>query len=244
MPEADNARAHGQRVVGLFGNIAGVYDLLNRVFSLGIDALWRKQLADACRPALQTASVEGPVTILDLAAGTLEVTKELAVRYPAATIVAADFCLPMLRVGQKKKALRKAKVLPVVGNALGLPLPDSSIRAITVAFGLRNFKPREEALQEAYRVLQPGGILCVLEFGSARDRILFGLYNWYLANVLPFAGRLVSKDKEAYQYLADTILAFPSAGELCREFEATGFAQVGFTRHTGGIVCIHSGRKQ
>ena len=258
MPKAGKARtpqaipaeanAHGQRVVGLFGNIAGVYDLLNRVFSLGIDALWRKQLAEACRPAIQAALVDGagsaaPVVILDLAAGTLEVTKSLATRYPAATIVAADFCLPMLRVGQKKRALRKATVLPVVGNALCLPLPDASIRAITVAFGLRNFRPREKALQEAFRVLQPGGMVCVLEFGSARDRILFGLYNWYLANVLPLVGRLASKDKEAYQYLADTILAFPSAGELCREFEAAGFAQVGFTRHTGGIVCIHSGRK-
>ena len=239
-----DASVHGQKVAGLFGNIAGVYDLLNRVFSLGIDALWRKKLAEACRPAMQGASGAAPVVILDLAAGTLEVTKELVVRYPDATILATDFCLPMLKVGQNKKPLRGARVLPVVGNALSLPLADSSVRAITVAFGLRNFKPRGMALKEAFRVLQPGGMVCVLEFGSARDKILFGLYNWYLARVLPLVGRLASRDKEAYQYLADTIQAFPSADELCREFEDAGFVQVGFTRYTGGIVCIHCGRKQ
>ena len=235
------ARAHGQKVAGLFGNIAGVYDLMNRIFSLGIDALWRKKLAEACRPALAMGA--GPKVVLDLAAGTLEVTRELVARYPGAAVLAVDFCAPMLRVGQRKKALQGALVYPVVGNALCLPLPESSVCAITVAFGLRNFRPRQEALKEAWRVLQPGGMLCVLEFGSARDRILFGLYNWYLANVLPLVGRLASKDREAYQYLADTIVAFPSAEELCREFEGAGFTQVGFSRYTGGIVCIHSGRK-
>lgn len=235
------AAVHAQKVAGLFSGIAGVYDGLNRVFSLGIDALWRKALAEACRPAV--LKFRGDTPLVDLAAGTLEVTKELVARYPGNPVLAVDFCLPMLQQGRYKKALQGAKVTPVVGSALALPLPDSSVGAITVAFGLRNFKPRSVALAEAYRVLKPGGLVSVLEFGSARDKILFGLYNWYLTTILPWVGRVVSKEEGAYQYLADTIVAFPSADELCTEFEAAGFQQVRYQRHTGGIVCIHCGTK-
>jgi len=230
---------HARRVQGLFTSIAGIYDIMNRIFSLGFDALWRKSLADAVLPATAHADA----VILDLAAGTLEVTVELVRRHPESRILAADFCPTMLSAGRKKIALYP-NISLLAGDACALPLPDSSIDAITVAFGLRNFKPRSLALAEAARVLKPGGMLAVLEFGSARDRILFGVYNWYLARVMPLIGRLVSKDKGAYQYLAETIAAFPSAEELAEEFAAAGFSDSVFSRYTAGIVCIHTGRKR
>ena len=238
LPAEKADTGHARNVQGIFNHIAGIYDIMNRVFSLGFDALWRKSLAASILPATLSADA----VLLDLAAGTLEVTVELARRYPKSRILAADFCPTMLRAGQKK-IVPYPRVSLLAGDACTLPLPDNSVEAITVAFGLRNFKPRSVALAEAMRVLKPGGMLSVLEFGSARDRILFGVYNWYLAHVLPLAGRLVSKDKGAYQYLAETIAAFPSAEELCGEFADAGFSDIVFSRHTAGIVCIHTGRK-
>ena len=228
--------SHASKVTGLFSHIAGMYDAYNRIFSLGFDALWRKKLVESVEPALPR---EGAI-ILDLAAGTLEVTKKLASRYPETRIMAADFCASMVEKGLPKiKEQHGRTILPLVADALTMPLADKSVDAITVAFGVRNFKPRETALEECYRVLKPGGRLCILEFGSAQDKILFGVYNWYLKHVLPFFGKLLSKDADAYQYLADTIVAFPSADALAEECREAGFARVHHQKYTAGIVRIH-----
>ena len=234
-------RAYTREVTSLFSAIARVYDPLNRVFSLGLDAWWRKRLVRAVRPF--PPSPTG--VILDLAAGTLEVTVELARRYPHIVLLAADFCRPMLVRGLPKLRRHPHTVVhTVVADGRRLPLPDASVDAITLAFGLRNMKPREAALAEALRVLVPGGRLCVLEFGSARDKILFGVYNVYLRYVLPQIGRLVSRNKGAYTHLAESIAAFPSADELREEMLATGFATVTYESLTAGIVCLHTGIKQ
>ena len=232
---------HAKRVTQLFSHIANVYDIMNRVFSLGLDAYWRKKLARSVAPL---SCYPKPV-VLDLAAGTLEVTVELAKRYPFAKYLCMDFCLPMLRKGAPKLTQ-----FPLVAHQLAvadgrlLPLPTASVEVITLAFGLRNMQPRKAALQEAFRVLKPGGKLCILEFGSARDKIMLGIYNVYLAYILPFVGRLVSQNKEAYQHLADSISLFPSAKELAKEMTDAGFVFVEYERLTFGIVCLHVGRKQ
>ena len=230
------ACTHARKVTGLFSHIAGMYDGYNRFFSLGFDALWRRQLVRLLAPAVENKEA----VILDLAAGTLEVTKNIVASYPHARIIAADFCASMVQKGLPKiQEQRDKTVIPLVGNALALPLNDASVDAITVAFGVRNFKPRAVALAECFRVLKPGGRRCVLEFGSAQDKILFGLYNWYLCHIMPFFGRLLSSDKAAYQYLADTIVAFPSAEALAQECRDTGFASVEHRKYTAGIVRIH-----
>lgn len=234
-PEAD-----AKNVERLFSGIAGVYDLLNRVLSFGLDSLWRTRLANAVIPF----PPKGTARVLDLAAGTLDVSVALAKRYPQRSVLALDYCRPMLVKGLPKLAgLKNKKVYPLVGDGRRLPLPDGSVDAVTIAFGLRNIRPREEAYAEVLRVLVPGGRFCVLEFGSAQDRILFGLYNFYLSKVLPRVGQLLSRDKAAYQYLADTIAAYPSAGALAEEMRAAGFTGVRHESYTAGIVRLHIGKK-
>lgn len=239
-PRAYPPRAGGDAVSGLFSRIAGVYDGLNRVLSFGLDAYWRRRLIDSVAPL----PAKGTARILDLAAGTLEVSVALARRYPHRSILAMDVCRPMLAGGLPKlKKLRRRNVRPVAADGRGLPLPDASVDAVTIAFGLRNIRPREAVYAEVLRVLVPGGRFCVLEFGSADERILFGLYNFYLAHILPLAGRLVSRDKGAYRYLADTIAAWPAAAALAGEMRLAGFAGVRCTQCSAGIVWLHTGEK-
>lgn len=218
----------------MFGRIAGVYDLLNHVLSLGIDRRWRRELAASMPSGL----------LLDLAAGTMDVTLALHESQPEATILALDFCQPMLIAGTKKLRSRsEAAILPVAGDALALPLPDTCIDGITIAFGIRNITPRSAAYAEMLRVLKPGGRLCILEFGSASERIWGGLYNFYLSRILPHIGALAARDKSAYAYLARTIREFPPAPALEDEMRAAGFADTGYRKLTGGIVCLHWGTR-
>jgi ubiquinone/menaquinone biosynthesis methyltransferases len=239
--ERISPQAESPAVQNLFGRIAGVYDLLNRLLSFGLDALWRKRLVDAVVPF----PPRGAARILDLAAGTLEVSVGLAKRYPKRTVLAVDFCLPMLQKGLPKLNNPRCKnVFPLAGDGKSLPLPDNSVDAVTVAFGLRNIRPRETAYAEALRVLVPGGRLCVLEFGSAHDRIWFGLYNFYLAYILPLVGKILSRDKGAYRYLSETIAAYPSAAILADEMRRAGFNNVRYRPFTGGIVWLHTGEKR
>lgn len=228
------------RVAGMFGRIAPGYDLLNRLLSGGLDILWRRRLVRAVR-------IGDTGRVLDLAAGTLDVALALAAFHQGARILALDFCLPMLRVGQAKRdraafSVRRA-VSPVAADAFCLPLTDGCVDAVTVAFGLRNMLPRIDALRELYRVLAPGGSVYVLEFGSARKRVWGGLYNWYLTRVLPGIGGWISGDKAAYGYLARTVAEFPQPEELAREMVQAGFNDVAWRKYSGGIVFLHTGRK-
>lgn len=220
----------------MFGGIARFYDLLNRVLSLNVDRYWRWVLARNVRP--------GNGIVLDLASGTLDVALAIRKRFPNVMVPALDFCLPMLRLGQPKlKGQNRDAIMPVGADAKHLPLPDNSVDCITIAFGIRNIIPRDEAFAEMLRVLRPGGRACILEFGSGQERIWGGIYNFYLHQILPRMGKLVSRDKAAYTYLADTITAFPRAEILRGEMEQAGFVNTSFERLTGGIVCLHLGEK-
>ena len=228
---------HGRRVAGMFDRIARFYDLLNRSLSLGQDVYWRYRLARAAR-------VPPDGLALDLAAGTLDVALELTRQQPSARVLALDFSEPMLRRGQAKLAKRRARgIQPGLADGRCLPLPDACLDAATIAFGIRNIKPRFEAFAELHRCLKPGGRLCVLEFGSGRQRIWKGMYNIYLKRVLPLIGRMVSGDAGAYRYLADTIAEFPNECALAAEMRAAGFPEVYWQPLMSGIVYIHVARK-
>lgn len=227
--------SHGCQVAGMFGRIAGWYDFLNHFLSLGLDIHWRSRLV----AQLNLPSTR-PTRVLDLAAGTLDVSLAVAKRNPLCRIAAADFCLPMLRRGQAKLARRKVGAVdPVQADALALPFVDECFDGATIAFGIRNILPREGAYAEILRTLKPGGRLCILEFGSGRQRIWGGVYNLYLNRLLPRLGKLFSKDHGAYEYLARTIREFPDAKTLERELQDAGFVRVWHESMASGIVVVH-----
>lgn len=225
--------AHARRVAGLFSAIARRYDLLNRMLSLGLDQSWRRRLVSRLP--------HGVRTVVDLAAGTLDVSREICRQHPEAQVIAVDFARPMLARGAAKR--RGLPIWPAQADARQLPLPDACADAVTMAFGIRNIRPREAAYAEIRRILRPGGLLVILEFGTGRRRIWGGMYNWYLHRLLPAVGRLVSRDPEAYGYLAETIAAFPHEEALAAELQAAGFTAVGWTAMTSGIVFLHEARR-
>lgn len=236
---------HGRRVVGLFGRIAPWYDFLNHFLSLGCDILWRKRLRRCVR-------VHRTNRVLDLAAGTMDVSLEIVRRMPGVDVLAMDFSEPMVRRGQKKiHSCKQAgrdnpagpRIQGVVADGRALPARDASVDCVTIAFGIRNIRPREEAYQEVLRVLSPGGRFCILEFGAARRKILRGFYNVYLHRVLPLIGRIFSGDPQAYRYLAESIQEFPDAVQLSRELLNAGFIRAYSVPMTFGIVQLHIAEK-
>ena len=221
---------HGRSIASMFNGIASWYDLLNRTLSFGLDRRWRQRLVHAVKP--------GPCNrILDLASGTMDVSGQLQDLQEGAKILAFDFSLAMLKQGRTK--IDPRQVFPVCADAHHIPLPDHSVDCVTIAFGIRNILPRASAYAEIFRILIPGGRLCILEFGSARQKIWAGLYNLYLRRILPAIGRLVSRDPSAYRYLATTITQFPPAEELRQELLAAGFRTVRYQALTSGIVYLH-----
>ncbi len=229
---------HGKRVADMFGRIAGWYDFLNHALSAGQDIYWRYRLAKAARP-------QPGEMILDLAAGTMDVSVELLRQYPDCKVAALDFALPMLETGKAKKVTgkREDRIFPVQADGRKLPMPDECVGAATIAFGIRNILPREEAYKEFYRVLKPGSRLCILEFGTGSKRVWKGFYNFYLDKVLPFIGDKISGDPGAYRYLAETIKTFPDERALAREMVDAGFERVYHVPMMSGIVYLHVGEK-
>ena len=228
---------HGRQVAAMFGRIAGWYDFLNHTLSLGLDIYWRWRLARAARPG--TGGL-----VLDLAAGTLDVSLALCRQYPDARVAAVDFALPMLLRGKAKlKGDLFRRILPVQGDGRQLPLPDACADAATIAFGIRNIRPRLAAHREVLRILKPGGRFCILEFGTGRRKVWGGLYNFYLDSVLPTLGRIISGDRAAYRYLAETIREFPDERQLSRELLDAGYARVFHVAMLSGIVYLHVAEK-
>lgn len=232
---------HGRKVAAMFGRIAGWYDFLNHFLSAGQDVYWRYRLVKLVRPKKNGL-------ILDLAAGTLDVSVELMRQYPDQKVLAMDFAYPMLHCGKNKKLEGKKEwrsrvIAPVQADGKKLPLPDNCLDGATIAFGIRNILPREEAYSEVLRALKPGARFCILEFGSGSKRIWKGVYNFYLNKVLPLLGKVVSGDSGAYSYLADTIRAFPDERALGEELRKAGFGRVMFVPLLSGIVYIHVAEK-
>jgi demethylmenaquinone methyltransferase/2-methoxy-6-polyprenyl-1,4-benzoquinol methylase len=192
----------------------------------------------------QKALEKGGATALDLAAGTLDVSLALRHLQPEIVVAAVDFCPAMLIRGRRKLTGKNMhRVLPVTADAKRLPVRSAFADCLTIAFGIRNILPRQAAYAEMLRALKPGGRACILELGSGRERIWGGIYNFYLNVILPGIGRVISGDRTAYSYLAESIRAFPTARELESELLEAGFARVWQQKLTSGNVCLHTAEK-
>jgi demethylmenaquinone methyltransferase/2-methoxy-6-polyprenyl-1,4-benzoquinol methylase len=222
----------------VFGAMTARYDLQNRLFSLGLDMGWRRALVDGIDSISGGNAASG--VLLDLAAGTLDVSLLLHRRFPGARILALDVCAPMLRFGLDRKASVAAleRLSPVVADVRALPLPDAVADHAAIAFGIRNTAPRPAALAEILRVLKPGGGLHVLEFAPVRPP-LGPVYHWHLKRVMPWLAGLISGKAEAFRYLSDSVSAFPDPGAFARELAAAGLRPVAWTQLALGIANIH-----
>jgi demethylmenaquinone methyltransferase/2-methoxy-6-polyprenyl-1,4-benzoquinol methylase len=214
----------------MFARIAGRYDFANHLLSAGFDYGWRRQAAARVR-AWQ------PKVIVDLAAGTGDLSLALKRASPEASVVAVDFCEPMLQ-----RARQKGVSLRVAADALQLPFAPGSIDAITVAFGLRNMSSWSRALAEMRGCLRDGGHLLVLDFSVPAPPLRW-IYRAYLHHLLPRVAALVTGARGAYAYLGDSIEEFPHGATMCALFEQEGFREVRAEPLTGGIVSLYSGTR-
>jgi demethylmenaquinone methyltransferase/2-methoxy-6-polyprenyl-1,4-benzoquinol methylase len=222
----------------IFSAIAGRYDLLNRLFSFGIDVKWRREMVSEVTP-------DDGQPVLDLATGTADVALTLEKRVPGKRlIVGTDFSLPMLQTAADKINRKRAqRIRLAVGDALALPLKKDTFSAVTIAFGLRNLTNREAGLREMIRVLRPGGSVLVLEF-SKMDRPVIGpVFRFYFHRMIPFLGGVISGIPAAYRYLPDSVNAFPNPVQIRKEMLDAGLVSVKYRPLTFGIAYLYVGEK-
>jgi len=230
---------HQTRLVkSIFNQLAPTYDFLNRVLSLGQDVSWRRF---AVRKLLER---KGDL-FLDVAAGTCDGALELVRVDPAVHVVAVDFTFSMLARGKVKiaRASQIDRVHLALADGLRLPFPDGSFDGAIIGFGIRNISKRRKALCEMARVVTPGGLLVVLEFTVPDWGRFQSLYRFSLNRLLPPVGGLLSKNREAYQYLSDSIALFPCPGAFRKMMEGAGFTAVTYWPLTLGLVGVYAGKR-
>jgi demethylmenaquinone methyltransferase / 2-methoxy-6-polyprenyl-1,4-benzoquinol methylase len=223
-----------QRVRGVFDSVAGKYDLMNDLMSLGLHRVWKAY-------AIAVAAPQPGERVLDVAGGTGDLALAIARKVgPRGLVVHTDINQAMLSAG-RERVLDKGWLLPTaLCDAEQLPFPNGSFDLVTVAFGLRNMTRKDRALAEMARVLRLGGRLLVLEFSKVAEP-LRGVYDWYSFQVLPRLGQLVARDGDSYRYLAESIRMHPDQEQLKSMMKAAGFGHVDVHSLTGGVVAAHVG---
>lgn len=229
-----------QKLVGkVFSSVAGSYDLMNDLMSLGIHRVWKRYF-------VATAQVSRGDRVLDLAGGTGDIAALLRDRVGVdGDIVLGDINGAMLRTGRDRMTDRGIVrgFEYVQCNAERLPFPDASFDLVTIAFGLRNVTDKDAALREMHRVLRVGGQVRVLEFSEVKAPWFRPIYDFHSFQVLPRLGRLFANDAGSYQYLAESIRKHPPQAVLQDMMGAAGFEQCRYRNLSGGIVAIHSGHR-
>jgi len=232
-------------VQGMFSRIAVRYDFMNRLMTFGQDRRWRREVIR--RAALPP---KGGL-LLDLGGGTGDLGFEALQQNPATTPIEADFTLEMLRVGKRrgetlgspKAVTRPAPTCWSAADALNLPFPDYTFDAVVSGFLLRNVVDLPRALREHFRVLKPGGRIVALDTTRPNKNLLTPLVRFHMHIMIPFLGRLISGQDDAYVYLPDSSEGFLSAEELATQVTTVGFKEVAFQRLNFGTIAIHTGTK-
>ncbi len=232
-------------VKGVFDSVAPKYDLMNDLMSAGVHRVWKQVLIDRINP-------QPGELLLDVAGGTGDIasaflgradTRPRAAKRGAARAIVSDINAEMLSAGRARglDAPVRARMALLCADAEQLPLPDCTVDAYTIAFGIRNVTHIDRALAEARRVLKPGGRFFCLEFSHLATDGLQKLYDLYSFNVIPWLGEKVANDRESYQYLVESIRRFPTQENFAGLIRAAGLSRVGYENLSAGIVAIHSG---
>ncbi len=228
-------------VRGVFDRVAKNYDIMNDLMSGGVHRLWKDAVAARLNP--QPGEV-----IIDCAGGTGDMARRFAKMArkaqerrggPDATINIVDYNAEMIMAGIERGG--EPEITWTVGDAQRLPLPDAYADAYVISFGIRNVTDIDAALREARRVLKPGGRFLCLEFSRPVTEPLAKAYDAYSFKVIPQVGEWVAKDRDAYQYLVESIRRFPDQRTFANMIEAAGFKRVTFTNFTGGVAALHQG---
>jgi demethylmenaquinone methyltransferase/2-methoxy-6-polyprenyl-1,4-benzoquinol methylase len=218
----------------MFNNVAGTYDFLNHFFSVGIDKLWRRKLVNLI-------GINRPKLILDVATG----TADLAIaetRLQPDKIIGVDISEKMLDVGREK--IKKYPNIELqTGDSENLQFPENTFDAVSVSFGVRNFENVPAGLSEMRRVLKPKGKVFILEFSKPSNWLVQKLYYFYFCNVLPFVGKLISKDARAYTYLPESVRLFPDGQKFVELLQQAGYKNIECKPLTFGISTIYIGEK-
>lgn len=237
VPYKDKDQGKKEQVADMFNNISPKYDLLNHVLSMGIDILWRKNAVRMLKPF-------NPKIILDIASGTGDFALETS-RLKPEKIYGVDISEGMLEVGRKKVEARKLNhmIEMQVGDSENLQFEDNYFDAVTVAFGVRNYENLKLGLSEMFRVMKPGGHVVIIEFSQPTAFPVKQLYNFYSRAILPRIGKMISKDKAAYEYLPESVSVFPYGQQFLDIMNDVGFTETKAIPLTLGISSIYWGSK-
>ncbi len=225
-------------VEGLFSSVASKYDVMNDAMSMGIHRLWKDAMMDWLAP-------RGTLKLLDVAGGTGDVAFRFLKRAPQSHATVFDMTQGMLDAGRTRaEADDMADSLDwVCGDAMALPFADNSFDVYTISFGIRNVTRPQVALEEAYRVLRPGGRLMVLEFSQIPNPAMQWAYDQYSFNVIPKMGQVIANDADSYRYLVESIRKFPDQDTFLQMIRDAGFENAKYRNYTMGIAALHSGWK-
>jgi len=227
-------------VKNFFSRISNRYDLFNHLASLGYDRFWRRAAARRVKLFHQNR-------VLDIAAGTGDLSLAVSREKPGALIIGLDFVLPMLEraLRKLKKHRKQTSIKLLAADALKLPFPENTFDSITIGFGIRNMPGRSNILQEIKRVLCPGGRVIILELCFPHKRLFFsGLYSVYLKILIPILGRIIASDMKIFLYLSDSITAFPYADDFIKTIQQAGFSPAGYLELTFGVCVLFWGEKR
>ncbi len=228
-----------QRVRHIFSSLAPDYERFNALSSFGAYRMWLNRM-------IEKADIEPDDVVLDVASGTGDVCFALAQKKRPARIVCSDLVSEMLEIARTHEATGASHGVPInfeVINAQSIPYPDESFDAVTVAYGIRNMPEREQALSEMYRILRPGGSFTCLEFSTPPHPLWRALYHFYLRFCIPLWGWLITKDRDSFVYLAQSIHAFPDQKAFAHMLTDAGFSDVKWVNCTGGIAVVHTAHK-